>query len=110
LIQYMFLSIYSPELRLTRFPYTALFRSHQRVALVSGLSATLSEEPQLFGYSLKSVLFRLEKAIFLAVMDKLVMTARNMAFSSRKDRKSTRLNSSHVKNSYDELCFKKKKK
>src|SRR5690606_40585601 len=30
--------------------------------------------------------------------------------SSRKDRKSTRLNSSHVKNSYAVFCLKKKKK
>src|SRR5438874_10502934 len=64
----------------TLFPYTTLFRS-----ISSGLKA-----PQLIGSQLAR--------------------ARGDAAWTARDRKSTRLNSSHVEISYAVFCLKKKKK
>src|SRR5436309_11058547 len=68
-----------PPPRSTLFPYTTLFRSHHLPA--QDAPAALVERPQ----------------------------APLVAVAQAEDRKSTRLNSSHVKISYAVFCLKKKK-
>src|SRR5690554_7466955 len=70
--------------RSTLFPYTTLFRSGRRGAEAENIRTTLE---QLTG-----------KQIQLNILE------------VKKDRKSTRLNSSHVRISYAVFCLKKKKK
>src|SRR5438067_6009669 len=78
--------------RSTLFPYTTLFRSDQRhlcqaIEIKPGVQLIRSAQP-----------FRAERdLIFTPVHDS-------------RDRKSTRLNSSHVSISYAVFCLKKKKK
>src|SRR5690349_22843351 len=72
--------------RSTLFPYTTLFRSH-----VVGHSAGFRVGHQAFGAE-----------HFAQAADGL--------HHVRRDRKSTRLNSSHVEISYAVFCLKKKKK
>src|SRR5258708_31179796 len=69
--------------RSTLFPYTTLFRSPENVLSINN--------PQ-FGRSSENSFFNA------------------MLYLSRKDRKSTRLNSSHQIISYAVFCLKKKKK
>src|SRR5438477_5251501 len=86
--------------RSTLFPYTTLFRSyHFRTALGRfayrppgrSANANLATEPGTrFGEKLCEDVIR--------------------SFSRRPDRKSTRLNSSHMSISYAVFCLKKKKK
>src|SRR3989442_8760350 len=66
--------------RSTLFPYTTLFRSHLDVRHLG------------------------EK-----VIDKKIPFVRELCLKYMKDRKSTRLNSSHVRISYAVFCLKKKK-
>src|SRR3989442_10777704 len=81
-IYFFFLMIRRPP-RSTLFPYTTLFRS--RVA-VKGWTEVVDTTAAELG-----------------------MRARAAAPASREDRKSTRLNSSHVRISYAVFCLKKKK-
>src|SRR5436309_3721667 len=71
--------------RSTLFPYTTLFRS-----LVDALPAGLALDPVL--------------------LQDLVDVDAGIAGEGDGDRKSTRLNSSHVKISYAVFCLKKKKR
>src|SRR5690606_41086090 len=91
-----------PQARL--FPYTTLFRSFRLrngnkalVATVGGRRALWL--PTQLGYDLL-----LEPVRPQALLDRL----RELA-APKPDRKSTRLNSSHVKISYAVFCLKKKK-
>src|SRR5690606_42050000 len=70
------------------FPYTTLFRSQQREACVAQVLA-LAQVGRVAG-------------------DRQVVQLRDVAVG-RLDRKSTRLNSSHVKISYAVFCLRKKK-
>src|SRR5690242_21468679 len=76
--------------RSTLFPYTTLFRSHQ----------ACSSEPRY-----DDAMTRLPTRLAL------VLIAAALARASRvgRDRKSTRLNSSHMSISYAVFCLKKKK-
>src|SRR5256885_6377851 len=79
--------------RSTLFPYTTLFRS--RVEVVGdGVPADLSRGP---------------KAELDTVLSDIAHRA-DALDSARRDRKSTRLNSSHLVISYAVFCLKKKKK
>src|SRR5436305_4827097 len=79
--------------RSTLFPYTTLFRSSSRAAGASSWTiASLSSSSE------SSVLTAKHRAHFAK------------AGAAREDRKSTRLNSSHVRISYAVFCLKKKKK
>src|SRR5438552_13999013 len=71
--------------RSTLFPYTTLFRSPRRTSFPT-------EEPAHRGFRFNSV------------------SARRAAERTWRDRKSTRLNSSHQIISYAVFCLKKKKK
>src|SRR5690554_7222085 len=79
--------------RSTLFPYTTLFRSRREIYSSTFYSKVLLQE------SLRNVLFFVD----------IILQCQNQPHSSQ-DRKSTRLNSSHVRISYAVFCLKKKKK
>src|SRR5690606_39622316 len=91
----------------TLFPYTTLFRSVGRLVRVQveGLSGRFET----------AVRSELEARLDLAFGDleqeraTVVAQRQRAAAPQRPDRKSTRLNSSHVKISYAVFCLKKKK-
>src|SRR5690606_41305240 len=87
--------------RPTPFPYTTLFRSSREPevyghATLAQIDADLAARAQAAGHRLESLQSNAE----------YVLVERVQA----ADRKSTRLNSSHVKISYAVFCLKKKKK
>src|SRR5689334_24824399 len=84
--------------RSTLFPYTTLFRSYKRLAL------TFSFDGQVGGqvYSVTQW--------FGQYSGVLSNTLAGREIQWNKDRKSTRLNSSHSSISYAVFCLKKKKK
>src|SRR5436305_4762629 len=95
--------ILSALLRATLFPYTTLFRSFRELneqRRPSYLKAALRIETS--GKDIEMV--AAEAARCLGFEEK------NAACGFRRDRKSTRLNSSHVRISYAVFCLKKKKK
>src|SRR5438067_9731783 len=73
----------------TLFPYTTLFRSHPRTALSCELELLVPNLDRRAGARTR----RLQRTLELFV----------------RDRKSTRLNSSHVSISYAVFCLKKKR-
>src|SRR5204862_8341905 len=84
-----FFSMLPPPPRSTLFPYTTLFRSILQCCLV---------------------LSRRELAGRLHRREEAVLRLQPAAGGRRVDRKSTRLNSSHVESSYAVFCLKKKKR
>src|SRR2546427_6787092 len=89
--------------RSTLFPYTTLFRSvEDEIGFPEDIAVDVVGKPlrQLF---LQGAILRSG----LGVRPKVVAHRRN---SWRRDRKSTRLNSSHSQISYAVFCLKKKKK
>src|SRR5436309_8485800 len=95
--------------RRTLFPYTTLFRSPSVVAHLSKL--VYSQDYNLVGQALpenyiaQSMNQPLDELVLQGETDHRVLG--NVA--NNGDRKSTRLNSSHVKISYAVFCLKKKK-
>src|SRR5436305_3576820 len=84
--------------RSTLFPYTTLFRSEYMRALA--LNATI----YIWLFAIQALIFEL-----IAAMDQATRNASNAAEAREAaDRKSTRLNSSHVRISYAVFCLKKK--
>src|SRR5690606_41965051 len=90
----------------TLFPYTTLFRSHPRrqKALYPNLNVGL----QPFSYWRQRP--RRELLRKAMMVETAVNAAGHYSHAIIADRKSTRLNSSHVKISYAVFCLKKKKK
>src|SRR5690606_40398852 len=91
--------------RCTLFPYTTLFRSNLTSSLgsfESSKSALEAVEIEGAGSTLQLLGDRLERG---HVLDDDVAVV-----GADQDRKSTRLNSSHVKISYAVFCLKKKRK
>src|SRR3989442_9230499 len=84
--------------RSTLFPYTTLFRSGAVSIFLGGLRNRLSKS----GVAVVTVKPGFVDTPMTATLKKRLLFAR--------DRKSTRLNSSHVRISYSVFCFKKKKK
>src|SRR2546426_8421913 len=84
--------------RSTLFPYTTLFRSRRVEAALSA-----DEDSRL-------ARLRLTFALGPREMDLLTACLGPLADPSLADRKSTRLNSSHLVISYAVFCLKKKKK
>src|SRR2546426_3505590 len=90
--------------RSTLFPYTTLFRSAS-VKRVTDIIAEIAAASQEQSQGIEQV----NKAV--VQMDRLVQSsAAQTEESSSVDRKSTRLNSSHLVISYAVFCLKKKKK
>src|SRR5690606_41269797 len=88
--------------RSTLFPYTTLFRSGiAQVAATSGCKVKLCDTNQ-------SVLDK-AKTTLEKILSRLVEKNKIDSNEKSRDRKSTRLNSSHVKISYAVFCLKKKK-
>src|SRR5688572_33448882 len=104
---FFFLMIRRPP-RSTLFPYTTLFRSSVR--LTTGVrSVDVDAEGSVCGVTLRSgealaADFVVAAVPFDRVAGLLLQEARS------RDRKSTRLNSSHSQISYAVFCLKKKKK
>src|SRR5690606_41699375 len=97
--RYVFLALFSLSFlmirrppRSTLFPYTTLFRSPARPETGEAAQAAFD---CLFGLDVLGPLYRAPGVEEIRV---------------NRDRKSTRLNSSHVKISYAVFCLKKKKK
>src|SRR5438477_2901651 len=87
--------------RSTLFPYTTLFRSH--VQLVNGCGPDACLLPRLPDQP--------ARARFLVFSPEDGLTHQRVDIrASLEDRKSTRLNSSHMSISYAVFCLKKKKK
>src|SRR5256885_10980889 len=86
--------------RSTLFPYTTLFRSQRpadhRVRSMNGPAEA-------------SALGRIEEHVLLVVVEVLVLEPL-LVLAEWRDRKSTRLNSSHLVISYAVFCLKKKNK
>src|SRR5438067_5831885 len=80
--------------RSTLFPYTTLFRSVERLVYTERVGGSNPSPPIL---------------IFEREARDQDSPAFHAAFRARADRKSTRLNSSHVSISYAVFCLKKKK-
>src|SRR5688572_31373320 len=89
--------------RSTLFPYTTLFRSKIAKGAPSN-PLTENEVLEKFGNNAKTVLSEKQS-------ETLSATVRNLdtVDNVKKDRKSTRLNSSHSQSSYAVFCLKKKK-
>src|SRR2546429_711714 len=83
--------------RSTLFPYTTLFRSHALHGILSGRRERLKREHSADRDDCSAGRFH----------DETVLSADNRR--DRRDRKSTRLNSSHGYISYAVFCLKKKK-
>src|SRR5207249_11509539 len=107
---YRFLLLTPPPPTLTLFPYTTLFRSdpedHRPLAALAG--QTLSCELRLAVDVQGIGRVRFEVRCALAAVEHVVR--REVDEGRPQDRKSTRLNSSHVSISYAVFCLKKKKK
>src|SRR5690348_17657049 len=88
-----------PPPRSTLFPYTTLFRS---IALVVAVAATLLAYPVAY-----YLVFRVRARAGMYVA--LLLVPFWISYLLR-DRKSTRLNSSHPSISYAVFCLKKKRK
>src|SRR3712207_7122526 len=91
--------------RSTLFPYTTLFRSLQ------ALARTLALELGRFNINVNAVAPGwIETEMTKEAAERVGMTMEEMKDRFAKDRKSTRLNSSHANISYAVFCLKKKKK
>src|SRR5207302_11312794 len=86
------------------FPYTTLFRSHR------GLSRCLHRDRRRDSVRISRVLSLDRLASLRREMDQPCPPGRYVPSHGDGDRKSTRLNSSHVKISYAVFCLKKKNK
>src|SRR2546427_7345784 len=89
--------------RSTLFPYTTLFRSRARDA--AGNMATSGPVTVRVANGSVSTQTRFEETAAT-----LALVVSDQAPAGARDRKSTRLNSSHSQNSYAVFCLKKKKK
>src|SRR5688500_19702619 len=95
-----FISLRRHSPRPTLFPYTTLFRSRRHEKVVGEASAAYLWSETAAG----NIASRIPEA-------KIIMILRDpseRAFSQYLDRKSTRLNSSHLVISYAVFCLKKK--
>src|SRR5688572_31395568 len=87
--------------RSTLFPYTTLFRS-PTIAAVAGKEDLAADDAQHR--------FDVELDLFVQKRDRKAERDQVEQEAARRDRKSTRLNSSHSQISYAVFCLKKKKK
>src|SRR5256885_12127678 len=88
--------------RSTLFPYTTLFRS-------SAAALALERSSRQHGQAQQAHAAALELALHAIALGGLAHAAGQRVLALRRDRKSTRLNSSHLVISYAVFCLKKKK-
>src|SRR4051812_49871940 len=91
--------------RSTLFPYTTLFRS---TGVCAELGKTLAERCK--AKNINAVVFDKNGFMYHGRIKALIRPWYMKPFLSKTDRKSTRLNSSHMSISYAVFCLKKKKK
>src|SRR5690606_39895069 len=91
--------------RSTIFPYTTLFRSHHRLTPIEAARLGKDLEPFRLFWLEDPVPAENQEGFKLIRQHTTTPLAVGEVF---KDRKSTRLNSSHVKSSYAVFCLKKK--
>src|SRR3712207_7627649 len=99
-INFFFLMIRRPP-RSTLFPYTTLFRSQQGKEFGRDLADRMSVRMRLQRVTTEQVTYN--------VAVDVAKHANDMLRTGQRDRKSTRLNSSHANISYAVFCLKKKK-
>src|SRR5699024_12348995 len=92
---------FTQPLRFTLFPYTTLFRSNVIDTIVHVRNAKTDDEFQKRVEQQKYVLNKLRSFLSRNSVNWGISVA---------DRKSTRLNSSHLSTSYADFCLKKKNK
>src|SRR5690349_24252814 len=92
--------------RSTLFPYTTLFRSWMRDFRIKAYEHFESRPTPQWGGNLNQIDFD-DIHYFVRASEK---NSRDWSEVPEEDRKSTRLNSSHVEISYAVFCLKKKKK
>src|SRR5690606_41718441 len=97
---FFFITLRPP--RSTLFPYTTLFRSYE-AAEERGVAAKVLPARELYGRMMRTLAQTGNG--WMTFKD----TANRTCNQTARDRKSTRLNSSHVKISYAVFCLKKKK-
>src|SRR5690606_41471938 len=99
-----------PRLRSTLFPYTTLFRSPGAPARndVAGDGSRNRVRLRRLAVKLGPLGLWVRAARSAQPEASVYTIARHEVFSENADRKSTRLNSSHVKISYAVFCLKKK--
>src|SRR5690606_40833179 len=102
LLSLFFFLLLPPPPRSTLFPYTTLFRSANATILDEVATQELYTADGFFGHAIEEYLIPFETTARLCNLELLAPVY--------TDRKSTRLNSSHVKISYAVFCLKKKKK
>src|SRR5690606_41834980 len=91
----------------TLFPYTTLFRSHASVRDRGGLRDPKERVPRAPGALDLHLVSAVAQERHPGPLHAVSVDLLNLHLS-RKDRKSTRLNSSHVKIQYAVVCLKKK--
>src|SRR3712207_8775682 len=91
--------------RSTLFPYTTLFRSVQMVSILTIIGVYLGVR-SYYGAPFAYDTFIGRSAQVFLIMPAIIAAPVLLIF---KDRKSTRLNSSHANISYAVFCLKKKK-
>src|SRR5690554_7582824 len=94
-----------PPPRSTLFPYTTLFRSYPHLISVEAVNAIYLQISAEVGHMTQWLV-----SFSLSSIPDLVALLIYMVLVPILDRKSTRLNSSHVRISYAVFCLKKKKK
>src|SRR3712207_8899428 len=94
--------------RSTLFPYTTLFRSGQAAVLLVG--ALLVAAPTLLHVQRRNLPLLVVLGVVLFTLFPVTFNAGLRWTEASRDRKSTRLNSSHANISYAVFCLKKKKK
>src|SRR3712207_6889976 len=89
--------------RSTLFPYTTLFRSPGDVRRLPGVSGAIADDPVDHRVARRGFAVATDAGGFAGGVPQLAAGVRG------RDRKSTRLNSSHANISYAVFCLKKKK-
>src|SRR5207244_10641833 len=96
--------------RSSLFPYTTLFRSALALACLAAYNAAAFGSPFRIGYASEEAFEGMRRGVF-GISTPRLDVAYGVLFGRyrpNRDRKSTRLNSSHPIISYARLCLKKK--
>src|SRR5207302_2792870 len=105
----IFFFILPPPPRSTLFPYTTLFRSPLAVLPDAEAEDTAARKAREARRQLKPIYFAFDRwEVSERELSEAVEFLKDNPRAGLLDRKSTRLNSSHVKISYAVFCLKKK--